>query len=115
MAIREIVVRDGEVTVKACGILTTQDLDIAQGYIYINQETTKRLQRQVFDFTEVEGYQLNSDQIFYIAAMDNSAVLANPEIEFIKIAPNLTIYEMCCEWHQNIIVRAKTRIIQNSE
>ncbi len=112
MAIREIVVRDGEVVVKMDGILTTEDLDLAQGYIYLNQESIKKLKRQVFDFTEVEGCQLNSAQIFYLAVLDNSAVLTNPEIEFIKIAPKLSIYEMCCEWHQNIIVRAKTKILR---
>ncbi len=113
MAIREIVVRDGEVTVKAFGTLTTQDLDIAQGYIYINYETIKKLQRQIFDFTEVEECNLNSSQIFNLAALDNSAILTNPEIEFIKIAPLPQIYEMCCEWHQNIIVCAKTRILRH--
>ncbi len=112
MAIREIVVRDGEVAVKMDGVLTAEDLDLAQGYIYLNQESIKKFKRQVFDFTEVEGYQLNSAQIFYLAVLDNSAVLTNPEIEFIKIAPKLKIYEMCCEWHQNIIVRAKTKILR---
>ncbi len=46
MAIREIVVRDGEVVVKMDGILTAEDLERVQGQIYYNEEFIKQLIRK---------------------------------------------------------------------
>ncbi len=113
MAIREIVVRDGEVVVKMDGVLTAEDLERVQGQIYYNEEFIKQLNRQTFDFSEITDSTLTNSQIFYLAVMDNSALQTNPKLELIKIASSDKIIELCHQWHQNLLNHANVKIIEN--
>ncbi len=111
MAIREIVVREGEVSVKMDGILTAEDLERVQGQIYYNEEFIKQMERQTFDFSEITDSTLTNSHIFFLAAMDNSALLTNPKLEIIKIASSARIIEICHKWHQNLIRNANVKIL----
>jgi len=112
MAIREIVVKDGEVAVKMDGILTAEDLERVQGQIYYNEEFIKQLDRQTFDFSAITDSTLTHSQIFYLSAMDNSALLTNPKLELIKIASSDKIIELCRHWHENLLRHANVKIMR---
>ncbi len=112
MAIREIIVRDGEVEVKMDGVLTAEDLERVQGQIYYNEEFIKQLNRQTFDFSEITDSTLTHSQIFYLSVMDNSALQTNPKLELIKIASSDKIIELCHHWHENLIRHANLKILQ---
>ncbi len=112
MAIREIVVREGEISVRMDGILTAEDLERVQGQIYYNEEFIKQLNRQTFDFSEITDSTLTHSQIFYLSVMDNSALQTNPQMELIKIASSDKIIKLCHQWHQNLIRQANIKILR---
>ncbi len=112
MAIREIVVREGEVEVKMDGVLTAEDLERVQGQIYYNEEFIKQLNRQTFDFSEITDSTLTHSQIFYLSVMDNSALQTNPNLELIKIASSDKIISLCRQWHQNLLCHANVKILR---
>ncbi len=111
MAIREIVVREGEVSVKMDGVLTAEDLERVQGQIYYNEEFIKQLNRQIFDFSDITDSTLTHSQIFYLSVMDNSALQTNPQLELIKIASSDKIIRLCRQWHQNLLHHANVKIL----